>query len=75
MTKRDILKTIRQNCLMCNGSSYEVKLCPTEKCPLHPLRFGKDPNPVRRQLTPEQRERRIKQLAESRKNAEPRKQG
>lgn len=75
MTKTEILKSIRQNCLMCNGSSYEVKLCPAKGCPLHPLRFGKDPRPVRRQLTPEQRERLAKQLAESRKNAEHRNQG
>lgn len=39
------LKAIRLKCLdCCCGSSNEVKLCPAEKCPLHPYRFGKNPN-------------------------------
>lgn len=73
MTKSGVLKIIRQHCLLCNGSANEVKLCPAEKCPLHPLRFGRDPE--KRKISPEQRERLAKQLAEARKNAEQRKQG
>lgn len=65
VTKTEILKSIRQNCLMCNGSSYEVKLCPAEKCPLHPLRFGRDPE--KRKISPEQRERLLKNLATAHK--------
>lgn len=65
MTKSGVLKIIRQHCLLCNGSANEVKLCPAEKCPLHPLRFGKDPNP--RKVAPAQRERLAKQLAAARK--------
>lgn len=39
------LKAVRLKCLDCsNGSSNEVKLCPVEKCPLYPFRFGKNPN-------------------------------
>jgi len=39
------LKAIRLKCLDCScGSSNEVKLCPAEKCPLYPFRFGKNPN-------------------------------
>lgn len=73
MKKTDLLKLIRQHCLLCNGSANEVKLCPAEKCPLHPLRFGRDPE--KRHVTPERRERLAKQLAGARKNAEQRKQG
>lgn len=73
MTKTDLLKLIRQHCLLCNGSANEVKLCPAEKCPLHPLRFGRDTE--KRHVTPERRERLAKQLAEARKNAAQRKQG
>lgn len=39
------LKAVRLKCLdCCSGSSNEVRLCPAEKCPLHPFRFGKNPN-------------------------------
>lgn len=69
MTKKEVLKCIRQNCLMCNGSSYEVKLCPTEKCPLHPLRFGRDPE--KRKISPEQKERLMKNLTCAHKKQPP----
>lgn len=65
MTKTDVLKIIRQNCLLCNGSANEVKLCPAEKCPLHPLRFGRDPE--KRKISPKQRERLLKNLATAHK--------
>lgn len=39
------MKAIRLKCLdCCCGSSNEVKLCVAEKCPIHPFRFGKNPN-------------------------------
>ena len=39
------LKAIRKNCLACNGTAHEVRLCPCEKtCPLWPFRFGHNPN-------------------------------
>lgn len=39
------LKAIRLKCLdCCCGSNHEVKLCTAENCPLHPFRFGKNPN-------------------------------
>lgn len=42
MTKLTPLKAIRAYCLWCcNDSAPEVRKCPGELCPLHPLRFGK----------------------------------
>ena len=39
------LKAIRAKCLDCCGEqAKEVKLCPSSDCPLHPFRFGKNPN-------------------------------
>ena len=74
MSKATALKSIRLKCIdCCGGSANEVKLCTAESCPLHLLRFGKDPE--RRQLSPEERERRIKRLTEARKKAEERKEG
>ena len=38
-------KAIRAKCLdCCGGHASAVKLCPCEKCPLHPFRLGKNPN-------------------------------
>jgi len=49
------LKAIRANCLECNNTALEVKLCPCTSCPLWPFRFGKNPY-NKRKLTDEQRE-------------------
>lgn len=39
------LKSIRKKCLDCMcGNANEVKLCPSEDCPTHRFRFGKNPN-------------------------------
>ena len=39
------MKAIRAKCLdCCCGQAYEVKLCPSEDCPLWPYRFGHNPN-------------------------------
>jgi len=36
------MKAIRARCLACcGGSSKEVRLCPAERCPLHPHRMGR----------------------------------
>lgn len=45
MTKKlTPLKAIRKNCLNCMGDSFrEVKLCPSNDCPLFNYRFGKNP--------------------------------
>lgn len=49
------VKAIRLKCLdCCCGSSTEVRLCPVTDCPLHPFRFGKNPN-IKREYTDEQR--------------------
>lgn len=45
MEKRPTRKSaIRAKCMECSaGSSYEVRKCTVEKCPLWPFRLGKDP--------------------------------
>ena len=51
------IKAIRRKCLDCsNGSAHEVKLCPVDRCPLYPYRFGTNPYIKPRELTEEQRE-------------------
>ena len=51
------LKAIRLKCLdCCCGSSYEVKLCSVEKCPLYPFREGHNPYIAKREYTDEQKE-------------------
>ena len=38
------LKAIRLKCLdCCCDSAYEVKMCPSENCPLFQYRFGHNP--------------------------------
>lgn len=40
------MKAIRAKCLdCCCGSPSEVRLCPSEKCPLYPYRSGHRPAP------------------------------
>ncbi len=54
MTKAEILKRVRAKCLdCCCGSSNEVKRCHIESCPLHPIRFGV--NPDKRELPEEKK--------------------
>ena len=60
------IKAIREFCLGCVGYQVkEVKLCPSTKCPLHPFRFGKNPN-LKRELTEEQRQAGAARLAAAR---------
>lgn len=52
------LKAIREKCLECScGQTNEVRLCPIDRCPLYPYRFGKNPVSSRkkRELTPEEK--------------------
>jgi len=46
MTKhKSPLKAIRAKCIDCMcGQKYEVRLCPSTDCDLHPFRFGRNPN-------------------------------
>ena len=38
------IKAIRAKCIdCCAGSTYEVRLCPMDDCPLYEFRFGKNP--------------------------------
>lgn len=63
------VKAIRRYCLdCCLESSNEVKLCPAEKCPLHPFRFGKNPYRTAREYTDEQREAMRERLAKARES-------
>jgi len=49
MKKITPMRAVRAKCLDCMcGSQNEVKLCPSEDCPLFLYRFGK--NPARRGL-------------------------
>jgi len=59
------LKAIRQNCLDCNGTANEVKLCPCTGCPLYPFRFGKNPF-IKRTMTEEQKGLAKERLAKAR---------
>lgn len=60
------LKAIRAKCLDCMcGQSVEIKLCPSEDCPLYPFRFGKNPY-HKRNLTDEQREEVAERLRKAR---------
>lgn len=44
MGKKAILRAIRKKCLeCCGGSRKEVAECELEDCPLHPYRFGREP--------------------------------
>ena len=52
--KASPLKSIRTHCLSCSGSSPGVADCGSGNCPLHNLRFGKDPSRKKRHLTDEQ---------------------
>ena len=39
------LKSIRAKCLDCMADQMqEVRLCPSENCPLYPYRMGHNPN-------------------------------
>ena len=54
----NVLKAIRLKCLdCCCDSAYEVKLCPCEKCPLHPFRFGKNPYRTKKEYSEEELEK------------------
>ena len=68
------VRAIRAKCLDCsNGSSNEVKLCPVERCPLFPFRFGQNPNRGKRELTDDQREalaERMRAVAANRRRRE-----
>ena len=60
------MKAIRANCLDCNGTSNEVRLCPCTDCPLWPFRLGKNPNIKPRNLTDEQRKAAAERLNNAR---------
>lgn len=62
-----VLKAIRNKCLDCMcGSANEVKLCPSEDCPLWAFRFGKNPYRAKREMTEEQREAAVERLRAAR---------
>lgn len=59
------LKAIRAFCIDCMGGQVrEVKLCPSQICPLHAFRMGKNPY-RKRELSPEH----LAKLQEARKKA------
>ena len=53
---RNPVKAIRAFCLeCCGGSSAEVRECTSNRCPLKPFRFGKNPYRTKREMTEEQK--------------------
>lgn len=61
------VKAIRAKCLDCVcNQPKEVQLCPSEDCPLHPFRMGKNPYRAKREYTEEQREAMKARLAKNR---------
>lgn len=62
------LKAIRQKCLDCVwGNATEVRLCPSESCPLFPFRFGKNPFRKKPEYTQEQKAEMAERLKSGRK--------
>ena len=60
-TKTQLLKIIRMKCLDCTADQKEeVKLCPSEDCPLWPYRFAK--GPYKSEMSDAQRAQRMKSL-------------
>lgn len=60
------MQAIRAKCIDCMcGQVAEVKICPSEDCPLWAFRFGKNPN-IR--LSDEERERRAQRGREAAAN-------
>lgn len=62
------LQRIRQYCLECCGSAYEVNLCPVEKCPLWPMRFGRNSLAPKREMSDEQRAAAAERLRKARES-------
>ena len=63
----NVLKAIRLKCLdCCCDSAYEVKLCPCEKCPLHPFRFGKNPYGTKKEYSEEELEKKRESMKKAR---------
>lgn len=59
------LKAIRAFCIDCMGGAVrEVRICPSQICPLHAFRMGKNPY-RKRELSPEH----LAKLQEARKKA------
>ena len=48
MSKRLVMKAIREKCLDCSGgSTKEIRFCAVKECPLRKYRLGKDPDSKR----------------------------
>lgn len=63
------VKAIRAKCLdCCCDQAEEVKLCPVEKCPIWPFRFGKNPYRTKREYTEEERQKMAERLHKKAQN-------
>ena len=61
------VKAIRAKCLdCCCDQPEEVKAGPSQDCPLHPFRMGKNPSRVKREMSEEQRQKMSAVLAAAR---------
>lgn len=49
MTKKQLLKAIRRQCVECMGNQPSlIEGCTSPKCSLYPMRMGEDPTPARK---------------------------
>ena len=55
MTKTSPLKAIKAKCTSCAGTAKKAADCPTDGCPLHIYRTGKNSTRPKRQMTEEQK--------------------
>ena len=60
------VKAIRAKCIDCSDSIHEVTHCTVTRCPLYPFRFGKNPYRKPKQLTEEQKQNMLNNLAKGR---------
>ena len=64
------VKAIREFCLeCCGGNAADVKGCTSQRCPLKPFRFGKNPY-IKREMTEEQKAQARERLAKYRRKAD-----
>lgn len=70
------LAVIRAYCLSCClGNPYEVRMCPAEECELWLWRFGKNPFRKKRQLSEEEKQKRVERLQRFKHLESPETQG
>ena len=65
-TYQNPVQAIRARCVdCCGGDRNEVQLCPSEDCPLHPFRMGKNPFRAKREYTQAQKRALLERMAKA----------